>query len=1556
LNHTVGFKKFADFQLESYLPENSQNGNLMVGLSTQNTSIDIVADIIGYADLNCFNDFDLARENSINIDSKIVSDKIYFKNRVLTDYYESVGNRVLSIDDFSNEFNSNPRTTKYSEVHRFDLTSVRAQKYLTYIKDRRYFNHRQAMLVTLLHDDYIGYINQYGRVETSYDMGSFDFLIDGFEGTLNFYPTKFALNDYEISLVSYNVKDTLSGIGTTSIGTSVNISCNNTLVSTSSTTTIVSFANTYTSAKILVELSGDDGEFEFNELNVIHDGSNVYMLEYGQLSTKSYSLESISGYGTYYPYLDGSDLKVDFIRNVGVGTTISINTTEILITDYSDVGVGTFEMKHARLETNTVYIPSSPTPTAIPILQYSGEYNCAYCLVQVSDLSTNTYQLSEVIIIDDDTNSDVYLTEFANIETQSSLGTISGSVTGIGQTTQLIFTPLPDIETQVKVYANILRLQDDFRSVVDFNNKTIETSYGTYYGTDKDLRRSFELKHKSYPIFERYFSGISTSVVDLTQDTIEIPGHFFVTGEKVNYNYGYSEAAQPIGIATTTITGFGSTDKLPSEVYIVKINENKVKLASSAENALKSIPKTLNLTSVGIGTTHTFTSQNQNSRVIVSLDNIIQSPIVATSQTTTLATNAYSTDDIIYFSGITSFFGGDLIRIGKEIMKIESVGVGTTNSIRVRRPWLGTVVAGYATGSLITKVIGNYNIIGNVINFVEAPYGNILISSTTNPPSETDWDYISSGSKFSGRSFIRSGIANGSNDSYYKNYIFDDISNKFNGNDRLFTLKTSGSNISGISDENAIILINDIFQGPGTKVDYTLLESSGITSIRFTGTASSVSYDINNSNLPVGGVIVSVGSTEGFGYQSLVAAGGTAIVSGLGTISSVSIANSGSGYRVGLQTVKVGVQTSDSNGFYIKFVGTASISNGHVVSVAITNPGSGYTSTNPPEVVIDYPLSYSDIPLVYSSSSSGFGTGATIDVVVGQGSSIIDFEIKNTGYDYREGQILTISAGGSTGIPTTSSFKEFQLTIQKVASDKFTGWSIGELQVLDDISDLFDGETTTFPLTVSGNLISIKAAKGSNINVQDLLLVFVNDILQVPGEGYTFDGGSIITFTEAPKGPSLGISGTNDKCKIIFYKGSGSADVIEQNILETVKVGDELIFGYDSTINQLPTLQEEERTVTDILSTDLVTTNPYFGPGNTEDESLLRTITWCRQTEDKIINEQEIAKDRMLYEAAINPVAYILKDVGISSTVVYVDNLRPFFNQINESSTSLSFQKEIVFISQDTKVSASATAIVSIAGTINSVVISNGGFGYSSNPTVVFEMPVGLGTTSKALGISSITSGIVTSIKISDGGNGYSQSNPPIVFIEPPSFNVETNPVSEYEGDFGIVVGIATTMVGVSTAIIFNFAIEKNSFLRNSSITGVTTISGIQTGYYFVIYDSNVGFGMTSLNENGEIIGIGTTCLDNVYQVSSVSIAQTGGPGLGVTYVASVVVKVSGYNNLTSIGNSSYYGNYSWGRIKLSSRAKEVEHKSYTRSGYSGISTGTIVRRAKSLKYLNYIP
>ena len=106
---------------------------------------------------------------------------------------------------------------------------------------------------------------------------------------------------------------------------------------------------------------------------------------------------------------------------------------------------------------------------------------------------------------------------------------------------------------------------------------------------------------------------------------------------------------------------------------------------------------------------------------------------------------------------------------------------------------------------------------------------------------------------------MRGAAADSSNRPYATNQVFDDISESFTGVGKTFTLKSDGSNAVGFSTNNACILINGIFQGPtgglSTYSDYILSQGSGITTITFTGTATSLASDPNNSNIPVGGVV-----------------------------------------------------------------------------------------------------------------------------------------------------------------------------------------------------------------------------------------------------------------------------------------------------------------------------------------------------------------------------------------------------------------------------------------------------------------------------------------------------------------------------------------------------------------------------------------------------------------------------------------------------------------------------------------------------------------------------
>ena len=55
----------------------------------------------------------------------------------------------------------------------------------------------------------------------------------------------------------------------------------------------------------------------------------------------------------------------------------------------------------------------------------------------------------------------------------------------------------------------------------------------------------------------------------------------------------------------------------------------------------------------------------------------------------------FTTDDLITVSDPSDFTGGDLLKIDNEIVKIEGIGIGATNILRVRRSWLGTPLSGF---------------------------------------------------------------------------------------------------------------------------------------------------------------------------------------------------------------------------------------------------------------------------------------------------------------------------------------------------------------------------------------------------------------------------------------------------------------------------------------------------------------------------------------------------------------------------------------------------------------------------------------------------------------------------------------------------------------------------------------------------------------------------------------------------------------------------------------------------------------------------------------------
>lgn len=823
-------------------------------------------------------------------------------------------------------------------------------------------------------------------------------------------------------------------------------------------------------------------------------------------------------------------------------------------------------------------------------------------------------------------------------------------------------------------------------------------------------RLSFPLRHNGNSIFHKFFNGNDSNIVDIDNDTISIPNHFFKTGEKLTYTLPNNGSQIEIDPSSP---GAGGTTLLPNTVYPIYIDENTIRVSLASSLAIQN--QYVDITAVGVGASHSLTAEKQNSKCLISVDNIIQSP-VAISDGVGISTVDFNNASKIILNSLNNIKNGTILKIGEEYSRVSAINY-ENNEVTLYRgspqdPYLGSVVNDFVGFSTAYIIKGNYNIVEDIIYFTDAPLeGNTFnikvspsdINYSTSGPISYSFNYFTNSyetgsqvtlyaaippnnlesgknyfiiknfennfsfatsyanaingtkvgftstevevsslqlnqiltnntSSFAGRVFLKS--------NYDGNLVFDDISTSFNGISTDFTLKSSGINTVGIKSDNGIVLINNIFQYPEFEESFIFSEDaiSGITSITFIGSVGEFdsgvgtvkSYDVNVGGRPRGGIIVGYAISGGSNYQPLIQS--EAFISALspeGTIvnSNVQISVSGSGYRAGISTYYA--YFYDDNGNRLSGFGTAIVQNGFVVSVNVVETD---TYTEVPNIVIDAPIPYDNVPL--SGSNLGIGASASFDISLN--GTITNFKFSNPGYGYTIGEVLS-PVGILTGIGYTAS-DELKIRIDETYSDSFSAWNIGILQKLDDLSSFTNGRRKVFTLSETINSqsqpISLESELGSPINLQDNLLIFLNDVLQIPGSSYTFNRGTKVTFKEAPP------SGSN--LKVYFYKGSFN-DTEQVDIEPPIEIGDNLVINKD-LFNKTPTKQLK-RTVKEILTSDTLKTELYGKSGLSESSSQIRSISWTPQKRDLIISGEYINKTRYNQRSGIGS----FSKVGITS-------------------------------------------------------------------------------------------------------------------------------------------------------------------------------------------------------------------------------------------------------------------------------------------------------------------
>ena len=738
---------------------------------------------------------------------------------------------------------------------------------------------------------------------------------------------------------------------------------------------------------------------------------------------------------------------------------------------------------------------------------------------------------------------------------------------------------------------------------------------------------SFPLKHNGSPVFYKEFDGASNVVVDILNDKIKINNHFFKTGEPLLYKSSFPGGN--ILIAPNSPGAVGITS-LPQIVYPVVINDNEIRVALS--EALSRQNLYVNFAGVGIGSVHSFTAYKQNSKCIISIDNIIQSPVSIGVTFNIIGTNPLNSGEI-YVNSLQDIKINSVLKIDNEYVKAIAIDYDN-KKIFLNRSILGSSANSLAGISTAYVVEGNYNIVEDIIYFTSAPFDGIKYNLII-PVESVLFDTV--------------GIS-----SHSFNIITDKLKNTTS------VILTSANPPSPLVSGNTYNIIKNYEGNYSFALSYMDANSIPPKKIPF--------IDSGTNILPLSPIDLTFAYTQN---QSSSSFQGRVFLRSnyFGNLVADDVSSQFNGISSSFVLKNLGISTvgiKSDNGIilinnifqYPEFEESFSFNeSGGSTNLVFTgnkypNNTIGFTSIKSYDVnvggfprggiIVGYGLSsginyrplsnYENIPVTGSVS----GIGASVSFEVNVEGIVSKFKITNPGYGYIVGEKLS-----PVNVVTSNGFvndNRLIITLTEVYKDTFSGWNIGQLQKLDDMTPYVNGSRRTFDIkeTINGisKLLSLETTVGSNLELSYNLLIFLNDVLQIPNISYKFVGGTQITFEEAPPAGSV--------LRVYFYRGyQNDSQLI--NIVPDIKKGDKLRIDKDLN-DRVPEVQYQ-RTVKKILSSDKLETEIYERKGLSKDSSQLRSINWIPQKSDIIIGGDYVSKARLLHDTNVG----IFTGIGVSN-------------------------------------------------------------------------------------------------------------------------------------------------------------------------------------------------------------------------------------------------------------------------------------------------------------------
>ena len=960
-----------------------------------------------------------------------VSKFIELRSTRLSDFILNKTNRVLNIDDISPQFVSNEsndlsdyRVIGYYPAGRFFQRFLTQTVHHAEDPKKNQYQLNEFISVTVDEDTYFLQkmdMKNWDQVGLSSGYASFDTVYSPTQSQtqLVFRPNEPFDTNYEVKSLQTSFADSV-GVGTSAFG-HIRLEGGNVIVSaastlgTSTTTNVIGISTLSSKAALIQLLVIDKGgakQVDYLEYAVMHDGSNTYLSELTSFNSRT-NLSGLSNpnfIGTVTSKIEGGLVKLDFEN--GRTNTVSVKFKSIII-----------DPSTYSADTNYRYkIPFTPDGTERTArLEVTSQAKAGISTIvgitSITDLSVKstvhvsygaTQSLHQVYLLSDPEKSQTFISEYpvAAVGSTTGVGTFGSTYRSDGSF-GLEFHPSVAGIVSITAYNEVLYKDLDpngtLQGVGEINYGQLYESVAQtrYLGINNRDIKSFDLKYQGTPIYARDTNIADPSALNYSTGVFA-QEHFFMPFEQLTYK----PDSNLVGLAGSALiyrTGAGVTGYLPETVYSIKDNNQQFRIALTENDARTGAAVTF-LENTGAGNQHRFSMRKRDSKSMISISGLVQKPISYTSISYDLDVPVAGFVTAFVLSGISSIKSGDLLKVEDEFAIVRNVGIGTTtfgppvgigtwSLVEVERGAVGTAATPHAAGETVRLFRGSFQIVDSKIHFTQAPLGGDTgIINPNNLPYAR--------ATFGGRTFLRQ--------DYEKNQIFDDISSSFDGLETAYPLTSIGVAVTGIGTTggNGVLFINNIFQAPFSEnnpnANFKISEQAGISSVVFTG-ISSFGYDtpiidegdINENQLPRGGVIISVGSTPGRGYAPFVGAKVKPTIDAYGKITSI----------VGIPTA--GNSVSISTATYNNVSGMMEVSTLAPHNLKIEDPVkleglefacSGYGSTlGITSFVYDH---ISGIATIITNATHGFTNPNLIGIATGSLTFTCGMDSNATDHDY----------------------------------------------------------------------------------------------------------------------------------------------------------------------------------------------------------------------------------------------------------------------------------------------------------------------------------------------------------------------------------------------------------------------------------------------------------------------------------------------------------------------------------------------------------------------------